>query len=158
MVDSSSDPIAPHELLKLIPHEWPMRFIREIHEAGDEYVHSTIYFDAALPFYQGHFPDYPITPGVLLTEAMAQAGILPMGILLFWRETGERVVPAFVLSSDQVDYFLPVAPGASLKVEAWKSYFRFGKLKARVEMKNEAGELVARGEIAGMLVNQDFNT
>ncbi len=153
-----SFPIAPQELLAYIPHRWPMRFIKEICKANNIHALSSVYFDPELPFYQGHFPDYPVTPGVLLTEAMAQAGVLPMGILLYWGETEDRKAPLFVLSSDKVDYFLPVMPGATLQVEAWQSYFRFGKLKAKVEMKNEAGELVARGEIAGMLGNQDLKT
>ena len=155
MVGHSSNQIPPGQLLEFIPHKWPMRFVKEIHEASDQYVRSSVYFDASLPFYEGHFPTYPVTPGVLLTEAMAQAGILPMGIILYWQENQEQKTPAFVLTSDHVDYFLPVPPGSVLQVEAWQSYFRFGKLKGRVEMKNEAGDLVARGTIAGMLGNQE---
>lgn len=102
-------------------------------------------------FYQGHFKDNPITPGVILTEVMAQIGVVCLGIYLLKDEISENQKPKIALTSNEVDFFLPVGPKERVKVVSEKIYFRFNKLKCKVQLFNEKDELVCRGTIAGML-------
>ncbi len=102
-------------------------------------------------FYKGHFKDNPITPGVILTEVMAQIGVVCMGIYLLKDEISEKQKPQIALTSNEVDFFLPVYPKEKVKVVSEKLYFRFNKLKCKVQLFNEKNELVCRGTISGML-------
>tara|TARA_R110000787_G_scaffold199216_2_gene310263 strand:+ start:7292 stop:7690 length:399 start_codon:yes stop_codon:yes gene_type:complete len=102
-------------------------------------------------FYEGHFKDNPITPGVILTEVMAQIGVVCLGIYLLKEEVSENQKPQIALTSNEVDFFLPVRPKERVKVVSEKLYFRFNKLKCKVQLFNEKEELVCRGTISGML-------
>jgi len=102
-------------------------------------------------FYQGHFKDHPITPGVILTEVMAQIGVVCLGIYLLRDEISTTKKPQIALTSNHIDFFLPVYPKERVKVVSKKIYFRFNKLKCKVELFNEKNELVCRGTISGML-------
>jgi 3-hydroxyacyl-[acyl-carrier-protein] dehydratase len=55
------------------------------------------------------------------------------------------------LTSSEVDFFKPIFPSEKVIVKSKKEYFRFNKLKCKVEMYNEEGVLVCRGKIAGMM-------
>ena len=99
-------------------------------------------------FYKGHFKNNPITPGVILSECMAQIGLVCFGIYLSAPVTSE-IQMAF--TTMQVDYYLPVFPGERVTVVSERMYFRFGKLKCKVRMTNEKGEVVAIGELSGMM-------
>jgi len=102
-------------------------------------------------FYEGHFKNNPITPGVILTECMAQIGLVCLGIYLMKDELMKAEKPQIALTSHQMDFYLPVLPGEKVHVHSEKEVFRFNKLKCNVKMLNEDGELVARGLISGML-------
>lgn len=102
-------------------------------------------------FYEGHFKNNPITPGVILTECMAQIGLVCLGIYLLKEELNETSNPQIALTSHQMDFYLPIFPGEKVTVISEKQVFRFNKLKCKVKMLNAKGELVARGLISGML-------
>ena len=104
-------------------------------------------------FTEGHFKDNPITPEVL-TEVMAQIGVVCLGIFLLKDQISEAEKPKIALTSNEIDFFLPVFPGEKVKVISEKSYFRFNKLKCKVQMFNAKNELVCRGTIAGMLTSE----
>ena len=105
-------------------------------------------------FYQGHFKDNPVTPGVILTEVMAQIGVVCLGIYLLKDQISETEKPKIALTSNEVDFFLPVFPSEKVKVISEKIYFRFNKLKCKVQMFNAKNELVCRGTVAGMLTSE----
>ena len=102
-------------------------------------------------FYLGHFKDNPLTPGVILTEVMAQIGVVCLGIYLLKKFLSEIERPQIALSNSEVDFFLPVKPKERVKVVSEKIYFRFNKLKCKVQLFNEKNELVCKGTISGML-------
>ena len=102
-------------------------------------------------FYKGHFKNNPITPGVILTECMAQIGVVCLGIYLMKDEISENFQSQIALTSSQIDFFLPVFPGEKVTVVSEKEVFRFNKLKCKVKMLNEKNELVCRGQISGMI-------
>ena len=109
-------------------------------------------------FYQGHFKNNPIIPGVILTEVMAQIGVVCLGIYLLRDEISATKKPQIALTSNHIDFFLPVYPQERVKVISEKVYFRFNKLKCKVELFNEKNELVCRGTISGMLKSMHNET
>jgi 3-hydroxyacyl-[acyl-carrier-protein] dehydratase len=108
-------------------------------------------FDESASFYQGHFKNNPITPGVILTESMAQIGVVCLGIYLMKEEVSKAENIQIALTSHQIDFFLPVKPGEKVNVISEKVYFRFHKLKCNVKMFNSNKELVCKGTISGMI-------
>ncbi|MFY0256334.1 3-hydroxyacyl-ACP dehydratase FabZ family protein [Chitinophaga sp. 30R24] len=139
-------------VLHYLPYAPPFLFVDELESIDEEKVSGIYTFKADMPCYQGHFKGRPITPGVLLTEVMAQTGVACLGIYLLREQLGQQL-PAVAMTSTQIDFYLPVLPGETVKVQAEKIYFRFGKLKCRVALRNAAGELACEGIIAGMIIN-----
>src|SRR3989442_13575915 len=78
----------PAGVLEAMPHRPPFRFVDEIIELDEDHIVAACRFRADADFYRGHFPGNPITPGVLLLEAMAHAGVLAHGISLLGRAAG----------------------------------------------------------------------
>jgi 3-hydroxyacyl-[acyl-carrier-protein] dehydratase len=72
------------EVKELLTHRYPFLFLDELLEANEEYVVGTRHFGEDEPFFQGHFPTYPVVPGVILIETLAQtggAGLRKIGVL-----------------------------------------------------------------------------
>ncbi|GAL70031.1 3-hydroxyacyl-[acyl-carrier-protein] dehydratase FabZ form [Jejuia pallidilutea] len=83
---------------------------------------------------------------------MAQIGLVCLGIYLLKDELKQTTNPKIALTSHQMDFYLPVLPEERVTVISEKQVFRFHKLKCKVKLLNSKGELVARGDIAGMLM------
>lgn len=139
-------------IMKVLPHRYPFLLIDRIleMEKGKRIVGmKNLTFNE--PFFQGHFPDYPIMPGVLLIEAMAQAG----GVLAFLSYEPERVKDKnFYFSSiDKVKFRKPVLPGDQVRFEVevikHRSFLWRFSGKAFV-----GGSLVAEGELQGIISNK----
>lgn len=141
------------EIINALPYTEPFLFVDEIITINEKEVQGSYTFRKNSFFYAGHFKDNPVTPGVILTEVMAQIGVVCMGIFLLGKKEVE-IRPKIALTSNQIDFYLPVYPGEKVIVESEKIYFRFNKLKCSVRMLNEKKELVCRGEIAGMIVGE----
>ena len=115
------------QIKKILPHRYPMLLVDRIIECDDE---SRIVGIKCVtgnePFFQGHFPDYPVMPGVLIIEAMAQvACILSLRIL---KKGGSD--PVLFTGIDAVKFRKPVRPGDCLRLELTKikqrkTLFRF---------------------------------
>ena len=141
------------EIIRELPYSEPFLFVDEITKIDENGVQGTYTLRKNSFFYEGHFKDNPVTPGVILTETMAQIGVVCLGIYLLGRKQVE-LKPKIALTSNQIDFYLPVFPGDKVKVVSEKIYYRFKKLKCSVRMLNEKNELVCRGEMAGMIVNE----
>jgi 3-hydroxyacyl-[acyl-carrier-protein] dehydratase len=86
---------------------------------------------------------------VILTETMAQIGVVCLGIYLLKDTFTKETVIA--LTSSEIEFLKPVFPNETVTVISQKLYFRFGKLKCKVFMINECGEDVCSGTIAGII-------
>tara|TARA_R110000751_G_scaffold146601_2_gene250923 strand:+ start:175518 stop:175958 length:441 start_codon:yes stop_codon:yes gene_type:complete len=139
------------KIILLLPYQEPFLFVDELDTISNEGVTGSYTFKKDAYFYKGHFKDNPITPGVILTECMAQIGVVCLGIYMLNDEISEDNKPQIALTSSQVDFFLPVFPGETVTVVSEKEVFRFNKLKCKVKMFNHKNELVCRGQISGML-------
>ncbi|PTM01647.1 MAG: hydroxymyristoyl-ACP dehydratase [Bacteroidetes bacterium] len=139
------------QIIQLLPYEKPFLFVDGIDTISDHDVTGHYTFKEDEIFYEGHFKNNPITPGVILTECMAQIGLVCLGIYLLKDELDESAKPQIALTSHQMDFYLPVLPTEKVTVISEKEVFRFNKLKCKVRMINVKGELVCRGVISGML-------
>ena len=139
------------EIISLLPYQKPFLFVDGIDAISDEGATGHYTFQKNETFYDGHFKNNPMTPGVILTECMAQIGLVCLGIYLLKDEFKENQSPQIALTSHKMDFYLPVLPEEKVTVISEKEVFRFNKLKCKVKMINEKGELVARGLISGMM-------
>ncbi len=140
------------EIISKLPYSKPFLFVDEILQSNENGVEGTYTFDENLNFYKGHFKDNPVTPGVILTEVMAQIGLVCLGIFLL--NDSFNINTSIALTSTGIDFLKPVFPNEKVTVISKKVYFRFGKLKCKVIMKNDKGEEVCTGTIAGMIVSR----
>jgi 3-hydroxyacyl-[acyl-carrier-protein] dehydratase len=138
------------EIISKLPYSEPFLFVDELISIDENGAEGTFTFDENLEFYKGHFKEKPVTPGVILTEVMAQIGLVCLGIYLLNNEFSKNT--SIALTSTNIDFLKPVFPNEKVTVISEKMYFRFGKLKCKVTMKNEKEEVVCRGEIAGIIV------
>ena len=138
-------------IIKLLPYQAPFLFVEELTYISEHRSEGYYTFKSDEYFYQGHFKDKPITPGVILTEVMAQIGVVCLGIYLLKKKFSEIKNPQIALTSNKIDFFLPVKPNERVMVVSEKIYFRFNKLKCKVQMFNKKNKLVCRGTISGML-------
>ena len=140
------------EILSKLPYSKPFLFVDELLHVDENGAAGCFTFDENLAFYKGHFKDNPITPGVILTETMAQIGLVCLGIFLLNDTLTKNTV--INLTSTEIEFIKPVSPNEKVTVISEKIYFRFGKLKCKVTMKNEQQETVCSGTIAGMILNR----
>jgi 3-hydroxyacyl-[acyl-carrier-protein] dehydratase len=142
-----------NEIIAKLPYSYPFLFVDELLEVNENGTSGTYTYSKDLDFYKGHFKDHPVTPGVILTETMAQIGLVCLGIYL----TGnleEGTTGHVMLTSTAIDFMKPVFPGEQVKVISEKVYFRFKKLHCKVEMQNAAGEVVCKGTLSGMVTTK----
>ena len=139
------------EIIQLIPYRTPFLFVEELTSISEQSIQGFYTFKEDEYFFQGHFRNNPITPGVILTEVMAQIGVVCLGLYLLRDKISETEEPQIALTSNHIDFFLPVFPKERVMVVSEKIYFRFNKLKCNVQLFNEKQELVCRGSISGML-------
>ena len=103
------------EIMNVLPHRYPFIMVDRILELiPGEKVVALKNVTINEPFFQGHFPDTPVMPGVLIVEAMAQAGAVLAHASLAREELGGLV---FFMGMDKVKFRKPVVPGDQLVIE-----------------------------------------
>ncbi len=126
---------------EILPHRFPFLLVDRILELEEERIVGIKNVTANEPFFAGHFPEFPVMPGVLIVEAMAQvAGVLVLKSLA----TKQKVV--FLASIENAKFRRPVVPGDQLRIE-----MKVGRRKASVaKMHGVAtvdGQVVAEAEV-----------
>jgi 3-hydroxyacyl-[acyl-carrier-protein] dehydratase len=137
------------EILARIPHRYPMLLV----DRCEEYrAHQSIVGIKCVsvnePFFQGHFPGYPVMPGVLIVEALAQTGAVLMSKSL---EVDTRGKAIFFMSLDNCRFRAPVRPGdvIRLNVEVLRARGDVFKFRGKAVVGEKA---VAEAEFAAMVV------
>ena len=139
------------QLMELLPHRYPFLLVDRIIEmdrdqSGIGIKNVTI----NEPFFQGHFPTYPVMPGVLIVEAMAQtAGALCV------HHAGKTNIPQIVyfLGIDNAKFRKPVVPGDQLHLHVKKERSRGPVWRFSCEAKVN-GRTVAEADISAMIVDR----
>jgi 3-hydroxyacyl-[acyl-carrier-protein] dehydratase len=138
------------EILRQLPYGKSFLFVDELLDVDENGSRGTFTFVETLPFYEGHFLGYPVTPAAIITETMAQIGLVCLGIYLL-RDTAIQENFSVAMTSNSLDFLRPVYPGEKVLVTSEKIYFRFNKLSCKVKMENFNGEIVCKGKISGMI-------
>ena len=147
-----------NDILNYLPYKSSFLFVDDITSLDENGVTGNYTLKSDAFFYEDHFPGNPVTPGVIITEIMAQIGLVVLGIYLMAggiKQEGAVMDEASfpLLTSTNVEFFKMVLPEEKVIVTSKKQYFRFGKLKCLVEMHNAVGELVAKGVFSGIIKN-----
>jgi 3-hydroxyacyl-[acyl-carrier-protein] dehydratase len=143
------------EIQKILPHRFPFLLVDRITalEAGS-YIEGYKNVSISEPVFQGHFPDHPIYPGVMIIEGMAQAG----GVLAFksmdnatQEEIENKVV--YFMSIDKAKFRSPVTPGDQLvyKIDVIKNKGAIWQLDAKAYVDDK---MVAQAELKAMIVDK----
>ncbi len=136
-------------ILQLLPHRYPFLLVDKIIEMdGDNSAIGVKNVTINEPFFQGHFPNFPVMPGVLLIEGMAQtAGALCMASI------GETCEPQLVyfMAIDRARFRRPVLPGDTVHYHMLKRRNR-GRVWRFEGQAKVNGQLVAEAEISAMIV------
>ncbi len=134
--------LTTQEIMAIIPHRYPFLLVDRILELepGQRAVGEKL-VTIGEPFFQGHFPDFPIMPGVLIVEALAQTGCVAALSLPDYR--GKL---AFFAGIDKVRFKRPVRPGDTLRLEVKLDKMRRGIGRA-IATATVDGQLVCEGEL-----------
>jgi 3-hydroxyacyl-[acyl-carrier-protein] dehydratase len=138
-----------NEIRQILPHRYPMLLVDRIIELTPERIVGIKNVTANEPFFDGHFPDFPVMPGVLIVEAMAQtAGVL---VLKSIEDRASKLV--LLVSIEYAKFRRQVVPGDQLRME-----LTMMKRKASVaKMSGKAtvdGNLVAEAEVMCKLADK----
>ncbi len=139
------------QIIAVLPYQAPFLFVDTLTAISEDGITGEYTFKEDAYFYKGHFKDHPVTPGVILTETMAQIGAVCLGIYLTRNNKKSNRAPQVALTSSAIDFYVPVYPGEQVTVISEKEYFRFNKLKCKVQLFNAQDQLVCRGFISGMI-------
>jgi len=140
------------EILKHIPHRYPFVLVDRIIEIDPEHkIVGIKNVSINENFFQGHFPDHPVMPGVLICEALAQVG----AIFAHNARGGRAKDKIFVLTGlDKVKFKRPVEPGDQLRLEV-TCLKRRGSFWKLLGVASVESKLVAQAEISAMEIEKE---
>ena len=139
------------QIMALLPHRYPMLLVDRIIECDDKQrIVGIKNVTINEPFFQGHFPGFPVMPGVLQVEAMAQTG----GILIS-RILGAAKRLPFFMTIDNVKFRKPVKPGDQMRIEMELTNLRSRTAKFTGKVLVE-GALVSEAELMCMLTDEQL--
>mgnify|MGYP001244603676 FL=1 len=134
-------------LLRLLPHRYPFLLVDKIIDVdGDNSAVGIKNVTMNEPHFQGHFPEQPVMPGVLIVEAMAQTA----GAICINKIGGEKPSLVYFMTIDNAKFRRPVVPGDRLELRVTKLKQRGNIWRYACEGVVDGGK-VAEAEIAAML-------
>jgi 3-hydroxyacyl-[acyl-carrier-protein] dehydratase len=101
------------EIREILPHRYPMLLVDRIVEMSEQHIVGLKNVTANEPFFIGHFPEFPIMPGVLIVEAMAQVA----GVLVLSSIPDRHTKLVLLASVEEAKFRKPVVPGDQLRIE-----------------------------------------
>ena len=149
------------EIIQLLPYKSSFLFVDHISAISTEGITAEYTLRENAFFYEDHFINNPVTPGAIITEIMAQCGLVAFGIFLLKDEQDKMKMQEgdffHLLTTVEISFLKMVLPSEKVKVNSKKIYFRFNKLKCFVEMKDQHGVTIAKGNFAGIIQQTEKN-
>jgi len=140
-------PVDIEQIMRILPHRYPFLLVDRIIEMQEKTrIVGLKNVTINEPFFQGHFPGHPIMPGVLIVEAMAQAG----GVLLMGTVDDPESKVVYFMSIDNIKFRKPVRPGDQLRFEVDIIQLR-GKVCRIAAVAKVDGAVVCEAEMAAMV-------
>ncbi|MEL6593569.1 MAG: hydroxymyristoyl-ACP dehydratase [Bacteroidota bacterium] len=141
------------DIISKLPYGPNFCFVDRLESVSEEEIVGEYRFRADAPWQADHFPSNPIVPGVIITECMAQIGLVCFGLHLYHLQHHDWPGPegGIAFTESQVKFWHVLRPGESVRVRATKQYYRLGKLKVEAEMLGTDGQRIAKGTLAGVL-------
>lgn len=136
-----------NEILNLLPHRYPFLLIDKIIKVEEESITCLKNVTFNEPFFNGHFPNEPIMPGVLQVEAMAQASAL---YGLKKNNLTQNDIQIFFMGMDKVRFRKPVVPGDQIIIHAKVLLSSSSKIKTECTITVEE-QLVSQAELIAMI-------
>lgn len=138
-----------NEIQRILPHRYPFLLVDRIVEMEPERIVAIKNVTRNEPFFAGHFPDFPVMPGVLIVEAMAQAA----GVLVLKTIADRDSKLVLLVSIDYARFRKPVVPGDTLRLEMTiiKRKASVAKMAGRATVD---GQLVAEAEVMCKLADK----
>lgn len=130
-----------------LPHRGAILLVDSVIGISDDFIQAQKTFYAIDPYFEGHFPNRPILPGIYIVEALAQTG----AILVSHRSESVGKI-ALLAGIDSMRFRKPVSPGDTLTLEATLLKLRHDFGIAKVMARNKE-EIVAEGEIRFVITN-----
>src|ERR1700682_5081761 len=135
---STSHALDINAIREILPHRYPFLLVDRIEELDAERVVGIKNVTVNEPFFAGHFPDYPVMPGVLIIEAMAQVA----GVLVLNGIANRKRKWVWRAATDGAKFRKPVRPGDRLRME-------MKVLRSRASMAKVSGTATVDGAVVG---------
>lgn len=134
------------QIIACLPYDNSFLFVDSLFDISEHGISGSYKFKKGNSIFAGHFKDKKVIPGVLLLEAIGQIGLVCLGIYLM--KIHQNKQPFYpVLSHLEADFLMMVLPNETVVVHSKKEYFRNNVLKCKVEMLNEAQEVIMRSAV-----------
>jgi beta-hydroxyacyl-ACP dehydratase FabZ len=134
----------------VLPHRYPFLLVDRVDEIGDDRIVASKMVSRNEPHFEGHFPGLPVMPGVLIIEALAQAGALYAARLTAF-DPARQVI--YFMAIDKAKFRRPVVPGDHLTLEVTPLRKGGAIWKMRGEAKVD-GQVVAEAEFMASIQNK----